>query len=305
MKSKIILPILLFSLLAVSGCNKKKDAGKDSSSGETEPTISENSDQGESESTPAGESEEYEESIPQGGEDISSAEYGVIINGISYVIPKDETAGEMEHREAAYALHGLNVKEGQRFSFYALGEEITSHLSAAGDDVAGSKYNNYVGSLDLGFKVQNDANNVSLYLNKWEAAPDNDNLGWVTFFLEGGANENHNEGAGPVVGQTTYTVTNLPGWIQDDGCIIFAWAWGGECGDGEWLSLTFNGNEASFEAESEINGFLLARCIAGTTEPNWGEKGNNPGRIYNQTNDITCQSGVYSYECSSWKEYNP
>ena len=43
----------------------------------------------------------------------------------------------------------------------------------------------------------------------------------------------------------------------------------------------------------------------GTTEPNWGEKGNNVGRIYNQTEDINCTAGNHTYACSSWKEYNP
>ena len=34
-------------------------------------------------------------------------------------------------------------------------------------------------------------------------------------------------------GEITYTCTDLPTWITDDGCVIFAWAWP-QGGDGAW-----------------------------------------------------------------------
>lgn len=108
----------------------------------------------------------------------------------------------------------------------------------------------------------------------------------------------------PVPGQVTYTVTNLPDWIQNDGCVIFAWVWSAN-DTGSWKALTINGTTATFTVNEELTGFLLVRCISGTTTPNWSVKTDTAGRIYNQTEDITCTSSVHSYSCSSWKEYNP
>ena len=105
----------------------------------------------------------------------------------------------------------------------------------------------------------------------------------------------------PVTGDVTYTVTDLPSWITDDGCIIFAWVWSSKDA-GSWKSCSYSNPATSltFVVGEELTGFLLARCIAGTTTPNWDEKGNNPGRVYNQTNDVTCVSGVYTYS-ATWK----
>ena len=109
----------------------------------------------------------------------------------------------------------------------------------------------------------------------------------------------------PPVGDVTYTVTNLPDWIQNDGCVIFAWVWSNTDG-GSWKTLSYGtNNDASFKVTSELNGFLLARCASGTTAPDWSITADGPGRIYNQTEDITCSSGTYSYACADWKAYNP
>ena len=104
----------------------------------------------------------------------------------------------------------------------------------------------------------------------------------------------------------TYTCTSLPDWITNDGCVIFAWAW--EAGqNGAWYSCTYGDGEKptelSFHVDGELEGFLLARCKAGTTTPDWSIKDDSVGRVYNQTENIDCTSGVYSYTCSSWKEY--
>ena len=113
-------------------------------------------------------------------------------------------------------------------------------------------------------------------------------------------------GTDPVTPTTlTYTVTNLPDWIQNDGCVIFAWVWGPNDG-GSWKTLTYGSNhDASFTVEHALSGFLLARCKAGTTEPNWNESGDVVGRVHNKTNNIDCTSGTYSYACAEWVEYNP
>ena len=104
----------------------------------------------------------------------------------------------------------------------------------------------------------------------------------------------------------TYTCTGLPSWITDNDCVIFAWAWE-EGKEGSWISCTYGeGNkptELSFKVENEIAGFLLARCAAGTTTPNWAQEDNSAGRVYNKTANIDCTSGTYSYACSAWEEY--
>ena len=105
---------------------------------------------------------------------------------------------------------------------------------------------------------------------------------------------------------TTYTITDLPTWIQDDGCVIFAWVWG-NTNPGEWLATKYTGDTTlTFTTNGEITGMLLARCVAGTETPNWDlhDPSNDPGRVYNQTEDIAIASGVTTYSCSSWKEYH-
>lgn len=102
----------------------------------------------------------------------------------------------------------------------------------------------------------------------------------------------------------TYTCTDLPNWITDDGCVIFAWVWS-PSDTGSWKSCTYGSPATSltFEVDAELTGFLLARCKQGTTTPDWDNKGDTAGRVYNQTENIECSSGVYSYACASWKEY--
>lgn len=107
---------------------------------------------------------------------------------------------------------------------------------------------------------------------------------------------------GEETGQKTYTATGLPEWITNDGCVIFAWVWS-PSDAGSWKSCTYGEapvTELTFKVDEDLTGFLLARCIAGTTQPNWEEKGDVPGRVYNQTNDVECVAGTYSY-APEWK----
>ena len=57
--------------------------------------------------------------------------------------------------------------------------------------------------------------------------------------------------------------------------------------------------------DGSATGMLLVRCVSGTTVPNWKTKGDNPGRIYNKTGDITLSNGVTTYTSPSWSDYNP
>lgn len=106
--------------------------------------------------------------------------------------------------------------------------------------------------------------------------------------------------------ELTYTINNLPTWITDDGCQIFAWVWGGTYGTGQWINCTYTSSTSlKLTIDSSATGMLLVRCVSGTTTPDWSTKGDNPGRIYNQTDDINFTSGVTTYNSPTWKEYNP
>ena len=101
----------------------------------------------------------------------------------------------------------------------------------------------------------------------------------------------------------TYTITDLPDWIQNDGCVIFAWIWSNN-DSGAWRTVSFGeGNVAFLKNGVELDGFLLVRCHADTVTPDWSITTDIAGRVYNQTEDILCTSGVYSYSCATWKAY--
>ena len=118
-------------------------------------------------------------------------------------------------------------------------------------------------------------------------------------------------------GAVQYTVTALPWWMPNDGSTLFAWAWGGQSGDGAWYPISIEGNPTSgtegtpcvgtFSVPAEVTGFNMARCKAGTTSPDWTVKGDAEGRIYNKSADVTCTAGTHSYESPAWTqyEYNP
>lgn len=141
---------------------------------------------------------------------------------------------------------------------------------------------------------------------KYETAPGFNNKILLANFSGGSGSGGGGGGSSQQTGEYTYTCTNLPDWITNDGCVIFAWVWSPN-DTGSWKSASYGSPATSltFEVTEELTGFLLARCAAGTTQPDWNVKGTGAGRVYNQTNNIDCQSGTYSYECASWKEYNP
>lgn len=107
-------------------------------------------------------------------------------------------------------------------------------------------------------------------------------------------------------GDVQYTINSLPTWITNNGCQVFAWVWGGNYGEGAWLKCTYL-DETSLKVmlDGSATGMLLVRCVSGTTVPNWKTKGDNPGRIYNKTGDITLSNGVTTYTSPSWSDYNP
>ncbi len=100
---------------------------------------------------------------------------------------------------------------------------------------------------------------------------------------------------------STYSFTDLPNWIGNDGALVFAHVWN-TAGYAAWHKLS---EEYSFIEGENITGMLLVRCIAGTEVPNWDVAGDAVGRIYNKTGNIEIIPGVYSYEASNWVEYTP
>lgn len=108
---------------------------------------------------------------------------------------------------------------------------------------------------------------------------------------------------------TQYTVNQLPDWIEADGCIIFAWVWA-EGDTGSWHATEHTDSTTIvFDAGYELSGFNLARCVKDTTLPNWeihDPDFSTPGRVFNQTSDFNCQSGVMTYSApnESWVEYH-
>lgn len=108
--------------------------------------------------------------------------------------------------------------------------------------------------------------------------------------------------------EVTYTIIDVPTWVDDNDATVFAWVWS-DTDSGSWRTTQFvdgyDGTEISFEADANLKGFLLVRCAAGTTEPNWDAKGDTAGRVYNKTGDFTCVTDTYVYFCTAWQEYNP
>ena len=108
--------------------------------------------------------------------------------------------------------------------------------------------------------------------------------------------------------EATYTVIDVPTWVDDNDATVFAWVWS-DTDSGSWHAASFvdgyDGTEISFVAAGNIKGFLLVRCAAGTTAPNWEVKGDATGRIYNKTGDVNIAEDTIVYFCPEWQQYNP
>ena len=135
------------------------------------------------------------------------------------------------------------------------------------------------------------------------------------YFKGTGSTPTPGPGPSPEPGETvTYTITGMPNWVGNDGACIFAWSWGGSEADA-WTQVVLgpqgNGGADAKELSGTITipagrtGFNLARCVAGTTQPNWTAKGDSEGRVYNKTGDVTITAGQTSYASPNWVEYNP
>ena len=150
--------------------------------------------------------------------------------------------------------------------------------------------------------------NGNIYPDKLEYVPEQSGQKVFAIFdgpTGGGGSSGGGGDSGGDTTQVTFTVTGLPTWVTDDGCIIFAWVWGGGAGNGVWAKLNYTSEtEATFLAPTNITGFNMARCVSGTTAPDWEIKsGDNPGRIYNKSGDVTVYSSTKTYSSPAWVTY--
>ena len=322
MKKKLwVLIPAMFLTLSLGACGGNDDEGGDSGDGQQQNNNDggnqNNNDSGNNNNTDGGNNNNdsgNNDNTPASTaiveEGFETAAWGVQIGQNKYVLAEDPTAQNVQafaDRQAAYVKHGVAVEAGQDLIFYKAGTAYTSFVNGSGDDTANGTFNNFVGTTATGFKIQTTATSTDIYLNLWKANGAGEE--WITFWIPSGANGNHTDVVTPTNpgDAVTYTVTGMPEWVTNNGCVIFAWAWPSGS-EGAWYSLTYGEGEkptsATFSTPTEIAGFLLARCVAGTTEPNWNLKsGNDSGRIYNQTEDIAVTSGTTSYTCSAWKDY--
>ena len=218
----------------------------------------------------------------------TTGDYYAVIGGneVAMVSNSDRIA---ETQTGNYVCSFASISEGDAISFLDADKVAITNF---GPDLDYEDNHNNVTNDNGTYKVHNDATSVQVYFRTWA---DDGYSFWINGYESGGG----------VSGDYIYSVTSLPDWITNDGCVVYAWTWG--TGDaGSWHTTTYiSESELRFGVDTEKDGFLLARCIANTTEPNWDEAGNVPGRIYNKTSDITCTSGVYSYASPEWVSHTP
>lgn len=94
-------------------------------------------------------------------------------------------------------------------------------------------------------------------------------------------------------------------WIWGGDVLIFAWVWGGSYGSGQWVKASGSGTTINLSIYDDIAGFNFARCVAGTTKPDWKATGDSAGRIYNKSPDVTFVKGTTTYNVGAFVEYTP
>lgn len=111
--------------------------------------------------------------------------------------------------------------------------------------------------------------------------------------------------AGIEPAKVAVTVTAEDDWIWNGDVLIFAWVWGGSYGGGQWVETTGSGTTINLSIYDDIAGFNFARCVAGTTKPDWSATGDSAGRIYNKSPDVTFVKGTTTYNVGAFVEYHP
>ena len=286
----LVMPLILSGLAGCVKYNGRGKSRKTSSIAETSSVVPDNSKASSSANNQGKSSQIASDELPVGTDVkvyLVFGEYGLYKNN-----PVNTSV------ESLYLEHTmeLEAKVGDRLPTR---DDVTSSVSGS-VFVAWTSYNND-GKLTEYTKVPGYQNKI-LYASFSSGSSSTSSNPSGGSSSTGGSSQSGSSQT-PVTNKT-YTVTDLPDWLQNDGCVIFAWVWGAS-DPGSWKSLTFgsNGSSATFTVPSDLTGFLLARCASGTTTPNWDKSDDGVGRVYNKTNNIDCTTGVYSYACSSWVNY--
>lgn len=160
-----------------------------------------------------------------------------------------------------------------------------------------------------------DEDNDNVFPDYYDKVPVKEGLALKAIFdgTSGGGGGGGGGGSTPAT-TVEFTITDFANWVPNDGAAVFVWSWGGGSGNGAWTQVTlsylgenndFHNVSGKFNAPSDITGFNIARCSAGTTLPDWTATGNASGRVYNKTEDVMVSSGVRSYSAPEFVEYNP
>lgn len=218
-----------------------------------------------------------------------TGDYYAVIGGVEKAMTSNSER-IAETQTGNFVCTFASLTEGQIISFL---DGDKNAIADFGPDLDYDGGHNNVVNDSGAYKVHNSATNVQVSFRTW-------NDGGYSFWVNG-----YESQGGQVVGDVVYTVTNMPNWITNDGCVVYAWTWG--TGDaGSWHATVYTSEtELKFGVDAEKDGFLLARCVAGTTQPDWDATGDNTGRIYNKTGDVTCSSGNYTYQSPEWEGYTP
>lgn len=157
-----------------------------------------------------------------------------------------------------------------------------------------------------------DEDNDNVFPDYYTKVPAKSGLALKAIFDGTNAGGGGGGGGGTPAETITYTITQFADWVPNDGATIFVWSWGGGSGDGVWsrVELSYLGENnnyhnvtGTFLAPSDITGFNIARCSAGTTLPNWTATGDSAGRVYNKTANVDVRPGVTSYTAPEFVEY--
>ena len=241
-----------------------------------------------------------------GGVDVSTITTGAIITRgevtTGFELSLNEGATGPDNLLGEYFVEGLNLKAGDKISFKFEGKMITTGIGEEGDENHPNNAINTATPEAPIFEIVKDAK-ANVYLKSWEG---NGFSFWVTG-NDVAPNPNPDSGdtgGGEETTSTTYTVTSLPDWLYNDNCVLFAWVWGDD-NPGKWVATEGSGTSLSFTVDAKINGFNLVRCKAGSTTPNWDEKGEGDGRIYNKSQNAPFESGTTSYTMAEdkWSGY--
>ena len=206
------------------------------------------------------------------------------INDVEQTVLEDETVLDSSNNYASYK--DLALLSTDYFGSYYLS---TEHFQFFGHDAF--------------FAESVDFFEESLSLEQYVAPKAS---GTHTLFIsKGSGKENHVYSAKDDANHE-FTATSVPSWVGDGSAAIFASVQHAN-NEWYWVPATLDGTNITFNAPANIQKFLLARCIAGTTEPSWSVTGDNAGRIYNKSADQIVTLGIYEYDTpeANWSAHNP